>query len=157
LFLEDLCPAPFSDEIFISPGAGTAVLPLSASSTGHGRPSPAAAPPGGCGLGEDLGDDVPSPGTAPAGADLYPAGDSSARRAAPDNDSPLDRHTEAEPAPVVGAVGRASIFDVLDDDSDTDDIDEVLDLFAEAAESDGSAESVWLAAPAPSGAAVVGW
>jgi hypothetical protein len=152
LFLEDLCPAPFSGAIFLSLTAGPAALSLSAGGTGQGRPSPAAAPPGGTGLGEDLGGDVPSPGT-----DLDPAGDSSPRRAAPDNDSLLDRHAEAEPAPAVGARGRASIFDVLDDDSDTDDIEEVFDLFAEAAESDGSSENVWLAAQAHSGAAVVGW
>jgi hypothetical protein len=153
--VEDLCPPPSSGEIFLSLTAGSAFLSLSAGGTEQGRPSPAVAPLDG--LGEDLGGDPPSPDATPAGAGPHPAGDVAPRRAAADNSSRLDRSRDTEPVPAVGTKGPASVFDALDDDSDTDDIEEVADMFAEAAEADGSSESICLTAPARPGAGVISW
>jgi hypothetical protein len=75
-----------------------------------------------------------------------------------DDSSLADSAPEAAPAPgTEGTAPRTGLDALTDDDSDLDEIEEVADMFAELAESDGSSEVLSLDAPAGSATQLISW
>jgi hypothetical protein len=155
--LDDCCPAPFSGDVGLSLTAGPAVIPLSLAGTGAARPSPADATSDSPGLGEDQARESPCSDADSDDGGLEPAGDAAPLLADPDDSPDPNRSTEADPSAEVGSRHQISVFDVIDDDSDMDAVEEVADMFAEMAESDGSSEAVPPGDLAGAAAGVMSW
>jgi hypothetical protein len=155
--LDDCRPAPFSGDLGLSLTAGPAVIPLSLAGTGAGRPSPADATSDSPGLREDQAHESPSSDADSDDGGLDPAGDAAPLLADPDDSPGPDGSSGADTSAEVGSRLQISVFDVIDDDSDMDTVEEVADMFAEMAESDGSSEAIPPGNVAGAAASVMSW
>jgi hypothetical protein len=143
--------------VALSLTVGPAVISLSVSGTGAGWLRPADATSDSPGLGEGQASESASSDADSDDGGLDPAGDAAPLLADPDDSPGPDGSTGADASAEVGSRHQISVFDVIDENSDMDAVEEVADMFAEMTESDGSSEAVLPGDPAGAAAGVMTW